>query len=212
MHRSLALAIVVATGIVLAARVRAQDAQTAHPVVGAWTLNKDLSDPVPDRSAGDGQRGDGGYRGGGRRGGGGGVGGGFGGGRFGGGFGGGRVGGGADPDQMRRRMQALRDIMEAPDRLTITESDATVIVTTGDGRVTRLATNGKKVKDDSTGIERKTHWDGRTLVSEINGAGQGKITETYSVDPEQHRLTVTLHSDNSRLPNGGTVRRVYDAS
>ena len=106
---------------------------------------------------------------------------------------------------------AVRDILEAPDRMTITETPSMVIITTGDGRTTRLATDGQKIKDDSTGIERKTHWDGGSLVSEISGAaGRAKITETYAVDPELHQLTVTVTvqgGGQERAP----VHRVYSA-
>jgi hypothetical protein len=40
-----------------------------------------------------------------------------------------------------------------------------VVITTGDGITTRLSTDNKKIKDESTGIERKTHWDGAKLVT-----------------------------------------------
>jgi len=100
--------------------------------------------------------------------------------------------------------------MEAPERLTITRTESLVIVTTGDGRTTRLSPDGKKVKDDSTGIERKSRWDGNKLVSDMTGAGPGKITETYLIDQEHGRLNVTVETDNSRAPNGAVIRRVYD--
>jgi hypothetical protein len=187
-------------------RVHAQT--DADSIVGAWTLNKDLSRAPQDGAQGDdGTRRGGGYG----RGGGGGRrrGGGFGGGGFGGGGGGGARG---NPDDMARQRQALRDIMEAPERLTITQTESMVIMTTGDGRTTRLSTDGKKVKDDSTKIERKTKWDGGKLVSEISGAGRGKITETYSADPEHHQLIVAIQMENSRMPQGTQgPRRVYDA-
>jgi len=104
----------------------------------------------------------------------------------------------------------MRDLMEAPERLTITETESLVIVTAGDGRTTRLSPDGKKIKDESTGLARKTRRENGTLVSEITG-GRDKIIETYAVDPEHHQLRVTLKIDNSRLPNGGVVRHVYDA-
>ena len=69
--------------------------------------------------------------------------------------------------------------------------------------------DGKKIKDESTKIERKTKWDGGKLVSEINGAGPGKITETYEVDPEHHQLIVTVAVDARQKPI--TQHRVYDA-
>jgi hypothetical protein len=67
-----------------------------------------------------------------------------------------------------------------------------VIVTDAKGRTTRLSLDGKKIKDDSTGIERKTKWDGAKLVTEISGAGPGTITQTYQIDPEHHQLTITV--------------------
>ena len=104
---------------------------------------------------------------------------------------------------------ALRDEMQAPGHLTITQSGTTVIITAGDGRTTRLSTDGRKIKDESTGIERKTAWDAGKLVSEIKGLGQGKITETYSVDAERQQLHVMLQVDAPQRK--ATINRVYDA-
>ena len=179
---------------------------SAAAIVGAWTLNKDLSD-TGGRGNGDGQRGDdsgrrGGYGGGRRRGGGGGFGGG--------GFGRGGFGGSAQPqdrEAAERMRSALRDEMQAPDHITIVQTDSTVIITAKDGRTTRLSADGKKVKDESTGIERKTKWDGAKLVSEVNGLGPGKITETYSVDGELKQLHVALAIDG---PRKTSLTRVYD--
>ena len=184
-------------------------ATAAQPsLVGAWTLNKDLSDKPQGRSGGEGgddgqsARRAGGGGGGRRRGGGGG----FGGGGFGGG--GGAAAGGNQEDAQRRR-NALRDEREAPDHLIITQSATTVILTSGDGRTTRLSTDGKKIKDESTKVERKTSWDGGKLVSEIEGLGRSKIAETYTVDAEKKQLHVSLAIDG---PQGKTtVNRVYDA-
>jgi hypothetical protein len=214
---SIPIALMMSAGLNFGASAQATP-QTAMPatsaapsIVGAWTLNKDLSDAqgtTPqggDRSGrgggyGGGRRGGGGFGGGGRRGG-------YGGGGFGGGGGGAR---GANPDEMRRMRQAIQDIMEVPDRMTITQSESMVIITTGDGRTTRLSTDGKKVKDDSTGIERKTQWskDKTQLVSEISNAGPNRITQTLAVNPDSHQLTVTFDfgKDSRRPPN----HRVYD--
>ena len=206
-----AFALMLTGSLTLAAASAAQapPQPAATSIVGAWTLNKDLSDAPGTPQRGD--RGDRGGRGGGYGGRRGGVGGG--GGRGGGGFGGGGYGGrgGArgNPDDMRRMREAMQEIVEAPDRMTITQSESMVIITTGDGRTTRLSTDGKKVKDDSTGIERKTHWDKNQLVSEILNAGPAKITQTFAVNPETHQLTVTLdfgNGDNRRPPS----HRVYD--
>jgi hypothetical protein len=188
-------------------------------IVGVWTLNKDKSDQTPDGTEGRGRdegRGRGGRGG---SGGGYGGGGGRGGGGFGGGYGAGQGAGRGDPKDMERRREALRAIMQAPDRMTITKTDAMVIITTGDGRTTRLSPDGSKIKDQSTGFERRSHWDGDRLIDEITGAGRGKIVETYARDPETHQLVVTVQAEggeNSQGPDGaaapsGTRRRVYDS-
>jgi hypothetical protein len=206
MHRTFIVAAALSLGIV-PGRLAAQ--QPPSSIVGVWTLNADRSDhpedtPQRGRPEGRGRFGGGGSGGGfgGRRGGGG----------FGGGFGGGRGGGGGrgTPEEMQRRRDAMRALTDAPDRLTITQTDTTVIVTTGDGRTTRLATNGSKVKDDSTGIERKTKWDGDHLVSEISGIGRGKIVETYAVDAESHELVISLQLPGGNGREGITRHRVYD--
>src|SRR5262249_21735974 len=91
-------------------------AQADKPsIVGAWKLNKDLSDRPTDRSdRGDsgGNRGNrGGFGGGGRRRGG------FGGGGFGGGGRGGYGGGQQmDPESAQRLREAMRDIVNAPEK------------------------------------------------------------------------------------------------
>jgi len=191
--------------------VQTQTANTAS-LVGAWTLNKDLTDSQSDSSSSTSDQGQqNGYRnggGGGRRRGG------FGGGGFGGGGGGRRGGGGTgqqtqDPEQAQRMRDALRDLMNPPDHLTIVQTDTMVILTGPDGHTTRLSPDGKKIKDDSTKLERKTKWDAGKLVSEINGLPNGKFTQTFSVDPETHQLKIALQNDNKQRPISAS--RIYDA-
>jgi hypothetical protein len=175
-------------------------------IIGAWTLNKNASELGTEPGENDGRDGDtsgrnGGLGGGRRRGGGG-----FGGGGF------GRGGGGLnatpqDREAAQRMRDALRQEMQPPDHMTVVLSGTTVIITTPDGHTTRLATDGSKIKDESTGIERKTKWDGGKLVSEVNGLGRGKITETYSVDAESMQLRIKLDIDG---PRKTSQTRVYD--
>ena len=115
----------------------------------------------------------------------------------------------AEPADVQRQRNALRDELQPPEHLTITETGATVIMTAGDGRTTRLSVDGKKIKDESTNVERRTKRDGGKLVSEITGLGNGKITETYSVDDEHKQLHVTLEIEGSQRK--ATTNRVYDA-
>jgi hypothetical protein len=199
-------------------------AADGHAIAGAWTLNNDLSDQ-PGRDQRDGGT-DTGRRGGGRGPGGGGRrgGGGFGGGW--GGRGGGRGAGAAmNPDDMARMRDAMRDLTSPPSHLTIVETDSMIVMTSADGRTTRLAPDGKKVKDDNTGIERKTKWDGEKLVTEISGLGpMGKATQTIAADPENHQLRIVLQMEGGRAPGSSqaaagnsapgrgprTITHVYD--
>src|SRR5262245_53575077 len=216
---SVALVLVMAAliGVWLSSESRAQTPEKTS-FNGAWTLNKELSDQPPDRSGG-------GENGGGRHGGGG-YGGGRGGGGHRGGFGGGGFGGGGmgrggqpmDPDAMARTREAMRDIVNPPEHLTIVETDSMIVVTGGDGRTTRLAPDGKKVKDQNTNIERKTKWDGAKLVSEISGLGRGKITQTFAVDGEHHQLRIVAEmqggggpSESGQQSKTRTITHVYDA-
>jgi hypothetical protein len=185
-------------------------------IAGAWTLNADLSDKPADRGdrgeRGDGDargRGNGGFgRGGGR--------GGYGGGGYGGrgmGRGGNNPGTGMNPEAMARMRDAMRDVTNPSDHLTIVQTDSMVVVTGADGRTMRLSPDGKKIKDENTGVERKTKWDGGKLVSEISGLGPGKMTQAFAVDPESHQLRVTVlmegRGGQSNQPR--TITHVYDA-
>jgi hypothetical protein len=189
----------------LAVESRAQ-APEASALVGSWTLNRDASDQPG------GSRGDSDARG--RRGGfgGGGNGGGMRRGGYRGGGGGGR--GGAmnrNPEEMARMRDALREVMNPPDHLTIVQTGTLMILTGSDGHTTRLATDGSKIKDESTKVERKTKWDGAKLVSEISGLGPGKVTQTFSVDPEHHQLRIAVQTEGGRQGQARTLTHVYDA-
>jgi hypothetical protein len=202
--------------VCLAVPVKAQAPPPPAPgpsISGGWTRNADLSDAPPSRGQQDdsGQsHGNGGSGGGGRRrGGGGGYGGGFG---RGGGMG--RGGSGApaqNPDDVARMRDAMRDVINPSDHLVITQTDSMVVLTGADGRTTRLSPDGKKIKDENTKIERKTKWDSGKLVSEINGLGNGKMTQTFAVDPEGKQLRITVVMEGGRSNQPRTITQVYDA-
>jgi len=199
--------------LALALAPAAPQAAAKPSIAGAWTLNKDLSDNGA-RDRGDDSGADRGDRGGRRSGYGGGR-GGFGGGRYGGGGmgrGGGMRGANMTPEETQRMRDAMRDLTNPSDHLTVAETDSMIVVTGADGRTTRLSPDGKKIKDENTGIERKTKWDGGKLVSEISGLGPGKTTQTFAMDPEHHQLRITVQMEG----RGGraqprTITSVYDA-
>lgn len=212
---TVAVVVVSAVGVCLSAQTAAQSpaspadntsAAKAKAFTGGWNLNREQSDQPQSNTSAGGEV----PRGGGRHGGGGGRGGGFGGG-FGGGRGGaGGAGGGSDPQAAARLREATRDIMNPPDHLVVVSTDTMLVLTAPDGRTVRLSPDNKKVKDESTNIERKTKWDGVRLVSEITGVGSGKITETYTVDDEHHQLHVVTVVDAGRGGQPRTVSHVYD--
>jgi hypothetical protein len=200
-----AAAIFVATWLAVESRAQAPEKGS---IAGVWTLNNDLSDQPPARSSSSGGDGNGqGRRSGGE------YGRGMGRGGYGGGMG--RGGGGgraaADPEEAARMRDAMRDILNPPDHLTIVQTDSMVVLTGPDGRTTRLSPDGKKVKDDNTGIERKTHWNAGKLVSEVNGAGPGKITQTISLDAEHHQLRISAQLEGGRSNQPRTFTQVYDS-
>jgi hypothetical protein len=128
-----------------------------------------------------------------------------------GGYGGGGGGRAAmDPEAAARMRDAMRDIVNPPEKLTISQTDSMIVVTGPDGRATRLSPDGKKIKDDNTGIERKTKWDGGKLVSEISGAGPGKITQSFSLDAEHHQLKIVALLEGGRDKQQRTITHVYD--
>jgi len=93
--------------------------------------------------------------------------------------------------------------------MTIVQTESMIVITARDGRTTRLAPDGKKFKDESTNIERKTHWENGKLVSEISGTA-GHATEIYSVNPAQHELLVVVRLDSSGADeNVRVLHRLY---
>ena len=173
-----------------------------QPLGGIWMLNRNLGDvpgttAAPDGSS-DGRRGSGGGggRGGGRRMGGGG-----------GGFG--RRGGGGDrSEEDLGRQQAIaeyaRTAADDSKQLTIVVHETAVSITDIDGHVLVLQTNDKKI-DERAGnglvkLTRKNHWDGDTLVSEIEIDSGPKIVRNYALSPGGTQLTVTTTIDRAGRP------------
>jgi hypothetical protein len=115
-----------------------------------------------------------------------------------------------DPETMQRVRDAMRDITNPPEKITITQTDSMIVITNPDGRTTRLSPDGKKIKDENTGIERKTKWDTGKLVTEISGPGGMKVTQTYALNPELHQLRLTTQIEGGRGGQARTISTVYD--
>jgi hypothetical protein len=195
----------------------AASAETAPGIEGNWVLNTELSDSR-ERLRDQGPGGEGGYpRGGGGGGGGwGGMGGrggrgGMGGGR--GGFGGYGGRGGTDPEAREKMQRAMRELMDAPEHLSITRHAQNVVVADPEGLTVTLQPNGKKIKEtrpDGTEIKRKTKWDGPNLVTEVTGKDLPKMITTYGRSFDGKHLSVSTKVDGGWGTRAMTITKVYD--
>ena len=109
-----------------------------------------------------------------------------------------------NPDDVARMRDAMRDLASPSNHLTIVETESMVVITSADGRTTRLSPDGKKIKDDNTGIERKTKWDGDKLVVTRSISESLSVTQTMSL--EDRKLTVV---NVFSVPNPTPVTLTY---
>jgi hypothetical protein len=177
-------------------------------LVGRWKLNQDLSEDPREkmREAMSGR-----WGGGGGYGRGGGMGGGMGhggwghhGGGWGRGGGEGEGGGGSRGQGGQPPMMALLNASE----LTVTNVEPEVGLVEPDGVVETLYPDGKKHKNNDSGVETQTSWKDATLKVERK-TERGKLGETWSVSPDGKRLTLLLEIQRGSMPTV-SVRRVYD--
>ncbi len=195
----------------------------SQPVLtGTWKLNRGESDDAREklRSAIQDREQHGSPAGMGRHGGmGGGMGGGIGMGipGIGGGMGGGmgRPGGqgrGSGSDEQHAR---LRDLIEAPDQLSIAQKGPEIDLTDSENRVRALFTDGRKLekpKKDNSESQVKAHWNHETLVTEEKGPNGEKISHTYELTSEGKQLADTLTLESKKLNTPIIIRSVYDKS
>ena len=171
---------------------------------GTWILNKDLgSDPIgeletrrPSRPIGAG---------------------GMGGPGSGGGLGGPLIGGTrriarADAEEMARVKEMLRQIMAAPEKITISVDGPLIEIAGEDGTVHRLHADGKKFRDRSypgLEFERKTKWDGDVLVTEFElKDSEAKAKQTWTRTGTRLRVLTKLTPPHGAEPL--EVQRGYD--
>ena len=198
-------------------------APASQPVLtGTWKLNRDESDDAREklRSAIQDRQQNGSPGGMGRHGGmGGGMGGGIGMGipGIGGGMGGGMgrpggQGGSSGSDEQHAR---LRDLIQAPDQLSIAQKGSEIDLTDSENRVRSLFTDGRKLekpKKDSTECQVKARWDHETLASEEKGPNGEKISHSYELTNEGKQLADTLTLETKKLNTPIIIRSVYDKS
>ncbi|MFC4311448.1 hypothetical protein ACFPN2_20275 [Steroidobacter flavus] len=167
---------------------------------GEWRLNSELSeDPsAMERGAGHGQRG-GGMGPGGRGPGGGGMGGmgGRGPGGAGGGFGG---HGGRGSGGMAGGPGAMREFLDQPEKLSITQAAAELNLVT-DGVPTKLVYGEKVTESARRGVvEREAGWKGNDFVVKRSIKDGPSATRNYSLTDEGRQLVVSTKISGGRGP------------
>jgi hypothetical protein len=196
------------------------DTASQPALSGTWKLNRDESDDPREklRSAIQDREQNGSPGGMGRHGGmgGGGMGGGIGMGipGIGGGMGhpgSGQRGGSGSNEQHAR----LRDVVRAPDQVSIVQKGPEIDLTDTENHVRSLFTDGRKLekpKKDSSEAQVKAHWDHETLVTEEKGPNGEKISHAYEITNEGKQLADTLTLESKKLNTPIIIRSVYDKS
>jgi hypothetical protein len=96
----------------------------------------------------------------------------------------------------------MRTSMEASKQLTIVVREESVAITTADGNVQILKTDGKKVDERAANglikVSRKARWDGDTLVHEIEVESGPKIVRSFELSPGGTQLQLTTKVENAR--------------
>ena len=118
--------------------------------------------------------------------------------------------GGFNPAEMRER---LREMMEGPRQLTISQTDSTLILAGVTGLSRTLFTDGRKRKRELRGVgevETKARWkDGALMVERKFGNGL-KLNESFERSQDGQRLSVLLELHGGPMPRELRFKRVYD--
>jgi len=195
------------------------DVATAQTLNGTWKLNRDQSDDareklrsaMQDRDQNGPMGGHGGMGGGGVTMGIPGI-GGIGGGGMGRRGGGPGMGGGSGAGSQDQRAK-LRDLVEAPDQLTVTQKGPEIDISDTQSHVRSLYTDGRKLekpKKDSGQTQVKAHWERETLITEEKGPNGEKLSHSYELTSEGKQLADTLTLESKKLNTPIIVRSVYD--
>jgi hypothetical protein len=112
------------------------------------------------------------------------------------------------------RMAAIRRLaLEPPARLTIVRTGDAYVVTTEDGRVTRLMPDGKKIKStlDNLDVEITAQWEGAQLVVKQKLEGGTTVIHQYSRFENPKQLIVITRIEHDRSDTQPrAITRVYE--
>ena len=119
---------------------------------------------------------------------------------------------------MREAMQsAMKDLMTAPRRMTVVETESAVLLTYDDGRVLRLIPDDREhagIAGNSMQVKRRTTWSGEKLVTRIELQSRMKLEleQTYEVLVDGGQLVITSKFESERFADDEDreLQRVYD--
>jgi hypothetical protein len=131
-----------------------------------------------------------------------------------------RTGGGrtSDPDQRARARERLRLVLEAPERLEITQKPGEVVLVDGHHHVDRLIPDGRK-RDQLTNVgmtKMRSSWVGGVLVWETDYGDGFEVERRLSVDTagtgdeQTRRLKVVVRVERPELSKPLELIRYYD--
>ncbi len=107
----------------------------------------------------------------------------------------------------------MLDYLRPAESLMIRHAEPELFITKDELVLHDRFTDGRKVERDAgdgTTVQVKTRWKKRKVVTEIKTESNGKITETYELEPEKNRLRLTVRIENSRMGDL-EVQYLYDA-
>jgi hypothetical protein len=96
-----------------------------------------------------------------------------------------------------------------PTELTITQSEAEIVVSETPGGHRSYYPNGKTYKADEGQSNVKSSWRDGKLVFEKRNVQGWRLTETWELSADRGRLTIDQRFEGGHRPKA-TVKRVYD--
>ena len=113
------------------------------------------------------------------------------------------MGAGENPEE------AMQAILEPAEELTITQTEAEVVIEERFGRTRALHPDGKAYKTDNGLAELKARWKNGKLVVEKKSARGGKLVESWELVPDRSRILIDLSLSAGFGPSL-SFKRAYD--
>jgi hypothetical protein len=102
-----------------------------------------------------------------------------------------------------------RQAAEPGATLTITQTQAEIVVQEGPGQPRSLYPNGRTYKADDGASDIRSQWKDGALVVEKKNTRGWRLTETWRLAPDGKRLTLDWRLEGGSRPRV-SLRRVYD--